>query len=279
VSTKHRGALVGLSVGVALVAVTLAVQTVSGAAGTDAPRGSTAVVHRVPTVDATRAKVSAGSPTPRVPRTSTNPLPPMAIDQPVTGSGAMLVAPLSPDVRSEDAPGDCGSLVDRGWESLDCAVVERDVGGLTYLIEVLPTPTYVATRTLIFRENLDRSEQVVLAAVDDGGSHDVADETEALVEPLAGGDALIVVGFLDGRQLALDVVQSPGVVVVHRDLHDGRVLPVAGRIETWSGSPLGAEAPYTHETITNRGDGWRIVRRELVASDRVPHSQDVLLRP
>ena len=207
-------------------------------------------------------------------------LPPsVAVDLPIDGSGAILHPPSSPDVRVEDAPNDCASLVDSGWQSIDCKVVTIGDGGLTYLIEALPAPSYVATRAYIFRQRPDGSEQLVLAAEDDQGTKFESSEVEAAVAPTGPGrNPIIVIGFLGGNSthLAIDVVEGPGTVVVHQDLGDGLVETGIDGLDTWAGSSRPGAPPFIHDTIRHVGSVWRIVAQQTVPSVEVPRSANAV---
>jgi len=207
-------------------------------------------------------------------------LPPsVAVDLPIDGSGAILHPPSSPDVRVEDAPNDCASLVDNGWQSIDCKVVTIGDGGLTYLIEALPAPSYVATRAYVFRQRPGGSEQLVLAAEDDQGTKFESSEVEAAVAPTSPGRTpIIVIGFLGGNSthLAIDVVEGPGTVVVHQDLGDGLVETGIDELQTWGGSSRPGAPPFIHDTIRHVGSVWRIVAQQTVPSVEVPRSANAV---
>jgi hypothetical protein len=200
------------------------------------------------------------------------------MNQPITGAGAVLAPPPTPDVRKEDAPNDCASLVDSGWESLDCKATATAPGGLTYVVEALPLPSYVSVRVLIFRQAPNGADELILRADDDNGSHFVTGELEAAVVPIAGGSPVIAVGFLEdnGNVLAMDVVEQPGVVAVHRDLPDGSVLASSNGLETWAGPAQPGTAPYTHDTLEDVGGSWRVVARQLVPAADVPQDRNLL---
>jgi hypothetical protein len=201
------------------------------------------------------------------------------VNLPINGSGAIMHPPSTADIRTEDAPNDCASLIDSGWQSIDCKVVTTGEGGLTYLIEALPAPSYIATRAYIFRQRHDGSEQAILGAEDDNGSQFTSSEVEAAVAPTGAGQApLIVMGFLggDATHLAIDVVQAPGVVVVHQDLGDGVVQTGADELQTWAGSARPGAPPFTHDTIREIGSVWRIVAQQAVPTAAVPRSANAV---
>jgi hypothetical protein len=278
---RGRTLLVGLAAIVAVLAVALVALTVSGG-----PKGRAGAATAPPTsvplpaassAPTTTAAPATTPPTTEASTTTTNPAP-VAIHQAVTAAGAILAPPASPDVRTEDAPNDCASLVDSGWQSLDCRVVEPGTGGLSYLIEVLPAPAYIATRVYVFRETAAGAEQVLLSAEDDNGSRYVASEVEADVADTGEGHPVLIVGFLegsDGARLGVDVVRSSGQIAAHVDLGNGAVLVDPNGFETWSG-PVGASGAYTHDTLQDVGGSWWIVQRQLVAPDVVPHADNVL---
>ena len=277
---RERTLLVGLAGIVAVLVVALVAFTLSGSG----KGGAAAVVppSPVPFPSTTSPPVTTPtappttSPPTSAPATTTTISSPVALHEPVTAVGAILAPPASPDVRTEDAPNDCASLVDSGWESLDCRVVEPGPGGLSYLIEVLPAPAYIATRVYIFRETPSGSEQVLLSAEDDNGSRYVASEVEANVAETGEAQPVLVMGFLqgsDGDRLGVDVVRASGEIAAHLDLANGVVMVDPNGLETWSGSAAG---PYTHDTLRDVGGSWWLVQRQPVGSDVVPHADNVL---
>jgi hypothetical protein len=284
---NERRLLIGLGLVVAVLAVVLTVVTVSGGGNNNGARALTGPLPSAPLSSGpfptgpllTPTTVAAPPTTPRsLPPVTTTAAPTVAMDVPVTGSGAILTAPGAPDVRKEDAPNDCASLVDEGWESLDCKAAAQGPGGLTYLVEVQPMPSAIATRAYIFRERPDGSYQLVLRAEDDSGTHYVASEVEAALVPTSSGPAVIALGFLEdnGNLLAMDVVEPPGIVAAHRDLPDGAVLASPHGLETWSGPTQPGGNVYTHDTLADTGGAWRIVARQLVQSTDVPQDRSLL---
>jgi len=194
------------------------------------------------------------------------------------GGAAAVVPPSTVPLASPTSPpNDCASLVDNGWESLDCRVVEPGPGGLSYLIEVLPAPAYIATRVYVFRETPTGAEQVLLTAEDDNGSRYVASEVEANVAQTGEAQPVLVMGFLEGStgdRLGVDVVRASGEIAAHLDLGNGVVKVDPNGLETWSGS--GASGAYTHDILRDVGGSWWVVQRQLVGSDVVPHADNVL---
>jgi hypothetical protein len=279
---NERRLLVGLGLLVAVLAavLTIAIVSGSGGSGTATPpligAAPTATAPTTPASPVTAPVVRATTSEPLQPTSTTMPV--VTMNVPVTASGAVLAPPRTPDTRHEDAPNDCASLVDSGWESIDCKAATSGAGGLTYLIEVLPMPSYVSTRALVFREAPNGAEQLVLQAEDDSGTHYLTGELEAAVVPIPGGTPVIAVGFLkdSGSVLAMDIVEQPGVVAAHRDLPDGAVTASPHGLETWAGPAQPGTGPYTHDTLEDVGGAWRIVTRQLVADDDVPHDTNLL---
>jgi hypothetical protein len=280
---NERRLLLGLGVAVAILAVVLAVVVSSGGDGPSAaplavPRAMVPAAPTTTTPATTRPIATTPATTPRPRATPTTAASVVAMDVPVTGAGAVLAPPPAPVVRREDAPNDCASLVDSGWESLDCKATAAGPGGLTYVIEVLPMPAGVATRAYVFRARADGSYQLLLRAEDDSGTRYVASEVEAAIVRITGGNAVIAVGFLEdnGNLLAMDVVEPPGVVAVHQDLPDGAVLASPNGFDTWSGPTQPGGGLYRHDTIADVGGSWRIVARQLVPSTDVPQTRSLL---
>jgi len=268
---------------VAVLAVVLTVLTVSGGSKGAGPALTGAlptaplITTTAPAPPSTAVTEPHATTAPSLP-TTTSAAPTVTMNVPITSAGALLAPPTAPDTRREDAPNDCASLVDSGWESLDCKAAALGAGGLTYLIEALPMPSAIATRAYIFRQQPDGSYQVLLRAEDDSGTHYVASEVEAAVVPIAGSAPVIVVGFLEdnGNLLGMDVVSPSGVVAAHRDLPDGAVLPSANGFETWWGPTQPGGSVYTHDTIADVGGAWRIVARQEVPGEDVPQARNLL---
>ena len=192
------------------------------------------------------------------------------VDKPVSAAGSVLAPPPAAAVRQEDAPNDCRSLVDQGWQALDCQTATTPGGSLTYLIEVNPEPAYVATRAFVFRRAGNGGEQVVLQAIDDSGTRYDTSEVEAAVAPIgAGGAPEIVMGFpqVGGSLTSVEVVQWPGVVAFHEALNGGVVQSSPGRLDTWAQTATGG---FVHDRIVQGALGWHIVGEEEVLGDDVP---------
>ncbi len=213
------------------------------------------------------------APTPTAPTTVVAPTTttiPVAdrVNRPIGAAGAVLVAPPSPDRRKEDAPNDCYSLADAGFQNVDCRSTGTAAGSLTYLIEFQPaSATAISARAYVFRQNPDGSEQVVLEAFDDDGKRFVAGEIDAHVTTVASpsGQELIFGFHEQGPNfgLAMDVVEEPGVVVVHQDLSQGVATVAPGRLDTWSGPPDGSDTgTWIHDVIEKVATGWRVVEEE-----------------
>jgi len=278
--SADRRLLVGLAALVAVLAVVLTVVTVTSGgspkaatAATPAPTSSApATTAATPTTVTT--PTTAATPT-TAPASSTTGAPATVMDVPVTAAGALLAPPAAPDVRHEDAPNDCASLVDSGWQSLDCNELQPGAGGITYLIEVNPSPSYIATRAYVFRRAADGSQHLILQAEDDNGSRYVASEVEASVAQTGEAHPVLLVGFLseDGNHQAVDIVRASGDVAAHLDLANGVVIPAPNGLQTWSAT---AGGPYTHDTLRDDNGAWRIVSRTWVGPADVPHADNVL---
>jgi hypothetical protein len=197
------------------------------------------------------------------------PLP--AVDKPVSAAGSVFAPPPTPDVRTERSPNDCRSLVDQGWQALDCQTATGPGGAMTYLIEVNPEPSFVATHVYVFRRTATGAEQVVLEALDDTGRRFDTSEVEGAVAPIgAGGAPVIVMGFpqLGGGLTSVEVVTWPGVVAFHVALNGGVVASSPGQLDTWA--QTGAGGAYVHDRIVQGALGWHITGEEEVGDDDVP---------
>ena len=200
------------------------------------------------------------------------------VNRPIGPTGTILVPPPSPDRRNEDAPNDCFSLGDPGYQNVDCRSTGTAAGSLTYLIEFeAASATAISSRSYVFRQNPDGSEQVVLEALDDAGTRFVAGEIDAHVTTVASaGVQEVVFGFHElgpNYPFAIDIVEEPGVVVVHQDLLQGVATVGPGRLDTWAGPPTSSTSDvWTHDVIERVTAGWRVVEEEHVPGETVPQT-------
>lgn len=250
-----------------LAIVATVVLTGGSGAGPAAPSADPFVPGTVAPTTSTTTPATLPAPT-LAPTTTAAPMP--AVDLPVTAAGSVFAPPPVPDVRTEDFPNDCQSLVDQGWQSLDCQTARTPGGDLTYLIEVLPSPTFVATHAYVLRRTASGAEQVVLQALDDTGNRFDTSEVEAAVAPVgAGASPAIVMGFprINGSLTTVEVIAWPGVVTVHEDLNGGVVQSAPGQLDTWARTPDGL---YVHDRIKEDGSRWHIVGQATVGAAEVP---------
>jgi hypothetical protein len=171
--------------------------------------------------------------------------------------GAVLAPPPSP--RRRPAPPDetCPALADPGFTAR-CGIARTKDGSLIWLIQ---------TRTggRGFRAQVLRPAgtelEVALEVVDEDRSR--FDDIRASVADVSGdGSDDVSMSFYrkGSRQiLSLDLVQSPGVVALHRDYIQGSARATAGQLEGWEAVRDGGAggALLSHETITFRDGVWR----------------------
>ena len=198
----------------------------------------------------------------------------------MTGAGAILTAPASPDERRLDPTAGCASLADAGWAEVRCGVAQAHGAALTWLTEARANGGASARRAYVFRPATSNMEQVVLQAMDEAG--DRFSSINVRVDGVTGdGSQDLVFGFRGqgaAAVLAIDLVHGPGVVTVHRDLYRGSARTGGGRLDTWSGV-LGAgdsaccPSSYVHDTLRDTGGTWQIADEATVAPSQVPPSQ------
>jgi hypothetical protein len=129
-----------------------------------------------------------------------------------------------------------------------------------------------ARRALVWRRGTGQQWTLALRASDDTGDQLAA--VRARVEDLSGdGAAEIAFGFTRvgaSAVLAVDVVEGPGTVVVHRELPRGVARVSSGQLDMWRRTD---PTHYAHEVIQVRDGAWRIVASATVAASDVPPSQ------
>ncbi|MDQ1374958.1 MAG: hypothetical protein QOJ09_2296, partial [Actinomycetota bacterium] len=168
--------------------------------------------------------------------TTTSGAPPTTAVQPVvTGQGATLRGPTAADSRVMSPGQDCHALADDGWQAT-CGTAAAKGGQLVWLTETQQAPSgRTGHRALVLRRTASPQWDVVLEARDDNGVR--FSDIRARVEDVSGdGSVEIAFGFRlttgDGA-LALDLVEGPGNVVVHRDLPKGVARVSSGQLDTW----------------------------------------------
>jgi len=207
-----------------------------------------------------------------VPTTTPQTAPPGApaggsIPPPLTGEGALLVRPASDTVRPIDKAKGCNSAVDPGWRIVDCGALRRDDAILVWTVQSNGS----ALRATVLRERTAGEWLTVLMASDDAGTR--WSKIGVRGEDVSGdGRPDLVFGFrsrADDRALAVDVVDGPGTVGLHRLLPRGAVRVEKGALHGWAAL---ADGSYEHTTWKWLADAWRVAAAERVRADAVPPS-------
>lgn len=259
-------ALAALAAGVAAISGSnsmVAVRVRNGGAAADEP--STPTTMALPTVTA-----STRPPEPSSTTTSPTTQPPPPTTAPpgeeVTGEGAILVRPdLSPP---RPLVGDCTSLADEGWSTVDCDRVQAKGADLVWLVEERGD----ALRALVLRPSTAGAWAVILASDEDGSRwREISIRT-----PDVSGDGApeIAVGFRQrggSDVLALDLVEGPGRVVVHDNLNRGVARLRVLELETWEASAPESDT-FVHAVIRFDAGAYRRATSEEVPASSVPKS-------
>ena len=174
----------------------------------------------------------------------------------VSGAGAVLAPPTSPRRRALPVDRACPGLADAGFTAR-CGFAGTPEGDLLWLVQT-------RTEGRGFRAEVLRvggaDAEVVLEAVDDTG-----DRFErigvAAVDVSGDGTDEVSMSFYRrsaAQVLALDVVQAPGVVAVHREYVQGSARASVGQIEAWEAvqDRSSGKATLFHETIRFRDGAW-----------------------
>jgi hypothetical protein len=190
----------------------------------------------------------------------------------VTGQGAVLHPPASPETRVVPPGAGCEELGDNGW-TVTCGTAGAKDGVLAWVIETRSIAGGgTARRALVLRRASGQQWTVVLRANDDSGSQFVG--IKARVEDVSGdGASEIAFGFTRtglSAVLAVDLVEGPGAVVVHRELPKGSARVSSGQLDTWRRVD---STRYVHEVTQHRDGAWRIVGSAVVSASDVPPSQ------
>jgi hypothetical protein len=244
---------------VALLSLVVALLSLGGDAEDDVAAGSstTSSSTSTSTTETTLELVpvapsSTAAPTTAAP-TTTGP-PPPAVD----GDGAVLQSPVGATKRTMTGS-DCRSLAEggAGWTAECGQVAARGGVDLVWLIERRSSPAGFRARVL--RAAGGAAWQVVLAADDVSGSRFSA--VKAAVADVSG-DGRLDIGFgfraagASGN-LAVDLVEGPGQVVVHQSLAKGSARLSSGQLNSWANDPTGSDQ-YRKQVIRLVGDTWRI---------------------
>jgi hypothetical protein len=243
-------------------------ETVDAGSTTSSPTSSTSTTTTTTTVLVTTTVAAATTLT-----TSAGGTPPTTRAQPVvTGENAILRRPGTPEVRAAAPNASCHALADPGWTS---TCTQYGVGGET-LVALTETrelnETDTARRAYVFRETSSGQWQVQLRALDDGGNRfsAIGFRIELIKPPLLQ----VAFGFRNANNdsLAVDVVDLPGTVVVHRDLARGAARVAQGRLDLWRSLTPGGST-FAHEVVQYVNGAWRIVSSENQPAAQVPASQ------
>jgi hypothetical protein len=176
----------------------------------------------------------------------------------LTGAGAVLSPPAAAVTHPAPTAG-CGDLADQGWTLTSCGTAGAAPLTLTWVVEALPAGPLLGHRVTVWRPATAGQYEVALVAADDHGT--VWSDVRAAVAPVsaAGGQQLLV-GFhvIATKALVLDLVDSPGRVVMHRVEAGGSAVASPGQLDAWAASPTAREA-LVHEVIRNSDGVWRVV--------------------
>jgi hypothetical protein len=207
-------------------------------------------------------QVAAAVPTTTAPE-SAGPKPPPAL----TADGAVLAKPATPSTRPVDKARGCHSAVDAGWRIVECGALRRDDGVLLWLTESRGK----GLRALVLREQTAGNWAPMLVAFDDDGSR--WSKIGVRGEDVSGdGKSDLVFGFhlrAPAGSLAVDVVDGPGVVTLHRLAAGGSVRVAKGELHEWAAL---ADGSYEHATIKVLAGAWRVAATERVGKEAVPAS-------
>ena len=173
-------------------------------------------------------------------------------DRPVSAEGAVLRPPLPARTRPRPADESCAALAAPGF-TVRCGIARTAGGPLVWLAETSATGR--GSRAQILREAGADALAVVLEVVDEDGSR--FDDIRGAVADVSGdgSDDIALSFYRRGSQqvLAVDLVEGPGVVAVHREYVQGSVRAVAGQFEGWE---EGAGV-LIHERIWFEGERWQ----------------------
>ena len=201
--------------------------------------------------------VTTAPPATSPPTTAAAP-PTTAAPQPVVGgSGAILTKPAASEVRTSS--GGCESLATPGpgWTVSCGAVTAKGGTELVWLLERRSSGD--GSRTYVLRRTGPTSWTVVLSTLDPGGTR-FSDVKVAVADVSGDGTQEIGFGFHvagSGQILAVDLVEGPGMVAVHRDLPKGSARISTGQLNTWT--PDTADpAAVIKQIIRFTGGAWRI---------------------
>lgn len=267
------GVLGGLAAAlvVALVIAALLTDDADEAVVTDATTSTTATTVAEETTTTVEIPTSTTGPTtttrPTTTTTTTTTQPPRPV---IDGRGAVLVAP-STATRRELSEGRCETLAANGWGA-ECGLFRgKGNAELAWLVEsktVGDDDDRTARRAYVFRRVSSGRYASVLEATDEDGTR-FADVNVRVVDVSGDGAAEAVFGFHRPDVLAVDVVEGPGKVVVHRNARRGSARVSPGQLDVWEA----AGSQYDHLTIRYTDNAWRIVANVKESPGQVPPSQ------
>lgn len=243
------------------------VRTAAGSTTTSTSSTSSSLPEVTTTVDlrpepTTTTAAPAPAPAPSSTTTTAPPAPA------VSGAGALLRPPSGAATTRRMAGEDCRSLADEGWTATCGFASVKGGGALVWMVE----EQAVARRAVVWSAAGGSGNwKVVLEARDETGAKWSAVTVRALDVSGDGTDE-IVFGYraASGGALALDLVEGPAQVAVHRDLLAGVARVSPGQLDTWASSSPGSAQ---HDVIRWQDGAWRLVVRSTVASADVPPSQ------
>ena len=230
----------------------------------------------VPVTGGTALPPTTAPPPPKPPRppeatvtTSTTAAPsPPPTSPALTAGGAVLTRPSGVAPRAIDKAKGCRSANDAGWEIVDCGALRTQGMVLVWVVERRGP----GLRALVLREQGANQWLPVLAAVGDGGAAFAGIGVRG--DDVSGdGQPDLLFGFHRrdaAATLALDVVEAPGGVSLHREVPGGAARTSPGQLDAWAaaaGSPTAR-----HDVIRRVGADWQVTASETVARQAVPPS-------
>lgn len=197
------------------------------------------------------------------PATTTTTIPPG-----LTAAGAILVPPAKPSTRKLATKDDCTPLLDPHADG-GCGTVAAKGGNLYWLVK---KTSGGGRRAQVYKAGSGQNITLVLQAVDTDGS--TFGEVRAVAADVSGdGSADIAFGFHRAgaaQVLAVDVVEGPGAVTLHREWAKGAVDVAPAQLDGWGTTASGA---YAHEVVRMMSGSWRVVASAPAQPSEVPKSQ------
>jgi hypothetical protein len=262
----------------ALAATVTSTTEAPAAETTTAPEGPTTtyalvpVTTGVPVPNATEAPPATDPPsaTPAAPGTGRTAATaaPLGSSPALTANGAVLTAPANPGpARVIDKAKGCYSAADAGWKVTDCGALKTKGIVLLWLVEAKGN----GRRALVLREQTADQWTVVLSAADDAGTSFSAIGVHG--DDVSGdGQPDLAFGFhrrTPDKALAVDVVEGPGAVTLHRELPGGSARTASGRLDTWAAKDA---TTAQHDVVQFASGAWRVTATDTVDPKSVPAS-------